>query len=96
MSNPRLARPRLSTKTYENIYTTIHNDTRCTFHNEYDRIRTYGRDGLACSVIGRIFTYKIRTIMNEFITYVEKYIQTPTLVLISSYWLWHLGLACVG
>ena len=96
MSNPRLAQPRSSTKTYKNIYTTIQYDTRCTFHNVYDRIRTYGRDGLACSVIGRIFTYTKLRSMEKLITHIEKYIQTPTLVIIVTYFLYHLIKACVG
>ena len=83
------ARPRSFTKTYKNIYTTTNN-------NISQRIRTYGRDGLACSVLIRIFTYKIRTIMNKFITYVEKYIQTPTLVIFSLYIVYHLIKAWLG
>ena len=95
-TNPIGPHPSLFVKTYKNIYTTIHNDDANAFHNEYDRIRTYVRDGLACSVLIRIFTYTKLRSMEKYITHIEKYIQTPTLVIIVTYFMYHLIKACVG
>ena len=55
-TSPYWTPPSLFVKTYKNIYTTIHNDDANAFHNVYDRIRTYERDGLARRDIHRIFT----------------------------------------
>ena len=54
----------------------------------------------ASNVVGpvsvRIFTYKINKGMDKLITYVEKYIQTPILVVFSLYMAYHLGLGLIG
>jgi hypothetical protein len=53
-------------------------------------------DNVVGPVSVRIFTYKINKGMEKLITHIEKYIQTPTLVIITMYFMCHLVKAWLG